>query len=177
MLEVLKNEELNTIIHCISAGVGDDFDLKKIKYDKVIIMSDADVDGSHIQCLLITFFYRYMKKFIEAGHLYAAKPPLYKLSKGNKIEYAYNDDDLAKKQKKMGKCTLQRYKGLGEMNASQLWETTMNPENRTLVQVTIEDAKKAEDVITTLMGNDTQKRKDWINSNVQFENVDDFAVL
>lgn len=177
MLDVLKNEELNTIIHCIGAGIGDDFDLKKIKYDKVIIMSDADVDGSHIQCLLITFFYRYMKKFIETGHLYAAKPPLYKLSKGNKVEYAYNDDDLAKKQKKMGKCALQRYKGLGEMNASQLWETTMDPENRTLVQVTIEDAKKAEDVITTLMGNDTQKRKDWINSNVQFENIDDFAIL
>lgn len=111
MLEVLKNEELNTIIHCISAGIGDDFDLKKIKYDKVIIMSDADVDGSHIQCLLITFFYRYMKPFIEEGHLYVAKPPLYKLNKGNKIEYAYNDNDLIKKQKKMGKCSLQRYKG------------------------------------------------------------------
>lgn len=120
ILEVLKNEELNTIIHCIGAGIGDDFDSKKIKYNKVIIMSDADVDGSHIQCLLITFFYRYMTPFIEEGHLYVAKPPLYKLSKGNKIEYAYNDNDLIKKQKKMGKCSLQRYKGLGEMDASQL---------------------------------------------------------
>ena len=172
----MKNEELNTIIHCIGAGIGDDFDVKKIKYDKVIIMSDADVDGSHIQCLLITFFYRYMKNFIETGHLYIAKPPLYKLSKGNKIEYAYNDNDLIKKQKKMGKCSLQRYKGLGEMNASQLWETTMNPENRTLIQVTMEDAKQAEEIIVTLMGNDVQKRKNWINNNVEFESKDDFEI-
>lgn len=123
ILEVLKNEELNTIIHCMGAGIGDDFDLKKIKYDKVIIMSDADVDGSHIQCLLITFFYRYMKPFIEEGHLYVAKPPLYKLSKGNKIEYAYNDNDLIKKQKKMGKCSLQRYKGYRALGPYLLFHT------------------------------------------------------
>lgn len=176
ILEVLKNEELNTIIHCVGAGIGEDFDIKKIKYDKVIIMSDADVDGSHIQCLLISFFYRYMKQFIEEGHLYVAKPPLYKLSKGNKIEYAYNDEDLAKKQKQFGKCSLQRYKGLGEMNATQLWETTMNPNNRILKQVTIKDAKIAEDTIVTLMGNDVQRRKDWINANVEFEKVDNFKI-
>lgn len=176
ILEVLKNEELNTIIHCVGAGIGEDFDIKKIKYDKVIIMSDADVDGSHIQCLLISFFYRYMKQFIEEGHLYVAKPPLYKLSKGNKIEYAYNDEDLAKKQKQFGKCSLQRYKGLGEMNATQLWETTMNPINRILKQVTIKDAKIAEDTIVTLMGNDVQRRKDWINANVEFEKVDNFKI-
>ncbi|MDD6004385.1 MAG: toprim domain-containing protein, partial [Firmicutes bacterium] len=176
MIEVLKNEELNTIIHCVGAGIGDDFDIKKIKYDKVIVMSDADVDGSHIQCLLITFFYRYMRPFIEEGHLYIAKPPLYKLSKGNKVEYAYNDDDLVAKQKKMGKCSLQRYKGLGEMNASQLWETTMNPESRTLRRLTIEDAKEAEKTIITLMGNDVQKRKDWINKNVKFVNEDHYII-
>lgn len=176
IVEVLKNEELNTIIHCIGAGIGDDFDIKKIKYDKVIIMSDADVDGSHIQCLLITFFYRYMKPFIESGHLYVAKPPLYKLSKGTKIEYAYNDEDLAKKQKIFGKCSLQRYKGLGEMNASQLWDTTMNPENRILKQVTINDAEIAENTVVTLMGNDVQKRKDWINTHVEFEKIDNFKI-
>lgn len=176
MIDVLKNEELNTIIHCIGAGIGEDFDTKKIKYDKVIIMSDADIDGSHIQCLLITFFYRYMKPFIEEGHLYVAKPPLYKLTKGNTIEYAYNDSDLAKKQKKLGKCSLQRYKGLGEMNASQLWETTMDPENRTLRQLSIKDAIKAENMITTLMGNDVSKRKDWINQNVQFTMEDNFKI-
>lgn len=169
MIDIIKNEELNTIINCIGGGIGDDFELKKIKYDKVIVMSDADVDGSHIQCLLITFFYRYMRKFIEEGHLYLAKPPLYKLSKGNKSIYAYNDEDLKKKQKKFGKCALQRYKGLGEMNASQLWETTMNPETRTLRQITIEDAEKAEQAIVTLMGNDVQRRKDWINENIEFK--------
>lgn len=176
MIDVLKNEELNTIIHCIGAGIGDDFDIKKIKYDKVIIMSDADVDGSHIQCLLITFFYRYMRPFIEEGHLYVAKPPLYKLAKGNNVVYAYNDEDLIKKQKKIGKCSLQRYKGLGEMNASQLWETTMDPQNRTLKQLSIKDAVKAENIITTLMGNDIQKRKDWINNNVQFTMEDNFQI-
>ena len=176
LVDVLKNEELNTIINCIGAGFGEDFDEKKMKYDKIIIMADADVDGSHIKCLLITFFYKIMPEVITGGHLYSAMPPLYKLTKGKQVEYAYNDEDLARLQKKMGKCELQRYKGLGEMSYTQLWETTMDPESRIIQRLNIEDAKLAEEEIVTLMGDDVPKRKKWINENIQFTMEDNFQI-
>lgn len=174
--DVLKNEELNTIIHCLGAGFGPDFNVKDIKYDKIVIMTDADTDGAHIQCLLLTFFYRYMRELIENGHVYIALPPLYKLSKGNTTEYAYTDDEMQKKMKKMGKCTLQRYKGLGEMNASQLSETTMDPSSRTIIQIGIEDALQAEKRVKVLMGDKADIRKAWINENVSFSLEDGFKM-
>ncbi len=141
LADIFKNEEINTIIYAIGAGVGTDFQVGDSNYDKVVIMTDADTDGAHIQVLLLTFFYRYMKPLIEAGKVYIALPPLYKVSKGagkkEVIEYAWSDDDLQDAIKKVGKgYIIQRYKGLGEMNADQLWDTTMNPETRTLIRVT-----------------------------------------
>ena len=176
LTDVLKNEELNTIIHCLGAGFGNDFSLKDIKYNKVVIMTDADTDGAHIQCLLLTFFYRYMRELIEDGHVYIALPPLYKLTKGSTSEYAYTDEEMRKKMKKMGKCTLQRYKGLGEMNAAQLWETTMNPNTRTIIQIGIEDALMAEKRVKVLMGDKPDVRKAWINANVSFTLEDGFKM-
>jgi len=157
MQDILKNEEINTMIYTIGAGVGPEFSIEDCNYDKVIIMTDADTDGAHIQVLLLTFFYRYMKPLIEAGKVYIALPPLYKVSKGQGkkqvIEYAWTDDELAAMIKKVGKgYMLQRYKGLGEMNAEQLWETTMDPTSRTLIRVRIDDAAQAERRVTTLMG-------------------------
>jgi topoisomerase-4 subunit B len=171
--DIFKNEEINTIIHAIGAGVGPDFDLEDVNYDKIIIMTDADTDGAHIQVLLLTFFYRYMKPLIEAGKVFIALPPLYKVSKGSGkkavVEYAWTDDELAEVTKKVGKgYSLQRYKGLGEMNPDQLWETTMNPETRTLIRVLIDDAATAEKRVTTLMGDKVEPRRKWIESNVQF---------
>ena len=175
-LDVVKNEELNTIIHCLGAGFGEDFNVDNIKYDKVVIMTDADTDGAHIQCLLLTFFYRYMRPLIESGHVYIALPPLYKLSKTNKTIYAYTDDELHEQMKKLGKCEIQRYKGLGEMNASQLWETTMDPKTRTIIRVGIDDAIMAEKRVKVLMGDDANVRKNWINKNVSFTMEDSFVV-
>lgn len=171
--DIFKNEEINTIIHAIGGGVGPDFSLEDINYDKIIIMTDADTDGAHIQVLLLTFFYRYMRPLIEAGKVYIALPPLYKVSKGNGkneiIEYAWDDHDLKRAIKKVGKgYTIQRYKGLGEMNADQLFETTMNPETRTLIRVKIEDAARAEKRVTILMGNKVEPRRKWIEANVEF---------
>lgn len=171
--DIFKNEEINTIIHTIGAGVGADFAVEDSNYDKIIIMTDADTDGAHIQVLLLTFFYRYMKPLIEAGKVYIALPPLYKVSKGmgkkEVIEYAWSDDDLQDTIKKVGKgYILQRYKGLGEMNADQLWETTMNPETRTLIRVRIDDIARAERRVTTLMGDKVEPRRKWIESNVAF---------
>lgn len=171
--DIVKNEELNTMIYTIGAGVGAEFDLSKSNYDKVIIMTDADDDGSHIQILLLTFFYRYMRPLIEAGKIYIALPPLYKLQKGSgaktQIEYAWTDDQLDDLTKTFGKnYQLQRFKGLGEMNADQLWETTMNPETRTLIQVKINDAALAERRITVLMGDKVAPRRKWIEDNVEF---------
>ncbi|WP_034293678.1 MULTISPECIES: DNA topoisomerase IV subunit B [Bacillus] len=171
--DIFKNEEINTIIHAIGGGVGPDFNIEDINYDKVVIMTDADTDGAHIQVLLLTFFYRYMKPLIEHGKVFIALPPLYKVSKGlgkkAVIEYAWNDDDLQDVMKKVGKgAVLQRYKGLGEMNADQLWDTTMNPESRTLIRVLIDDAARAERRVTTLMGDKVEPRRKWIESHVAF---------
>lgn len=171
--DIFKNEEINTIIHAIGAGVGPEFNVEDMNYDKVIIMTDADTDGAHIQVLLLTFFYRYMKPLFEAGKVYIALPPLYKVSKGagkkEVIEYSWSDDELKDALEKVGKgYMIQRYKGLGEMNADQLWETTMNPETRTLIRVKIDDGARAERRVTTLMGDKVEPRRKWIESNVAF---------
>ncbi|ASB65557.1 MULTISPECIES: DNA topoisomerase IV subunit B [Bacillus] len=173
LADIFKNEEINTIIHAIGGGVGADFDIDDINYDKIIIMTDADTDGAHIQVLLLTFFYRYMKPLIEHGKVFIALPPLYKVSKGSGkkeiIEYAWSDEEMDGVLKKVGKgYTIQRYKGLGEMNADQLWETTMNPESRTLVRVKIDDAARVERRVTTLMGDKVEPRRKWIEKNVAF---------
>ncbi len=173
LADALKNEEINTIIYAVGAGVGPEFKISDTNYDKVVIMTDADTDGAHIQVLLLTFFYRYMKPLIEGGKVYIALPPLYKVSKGTGkkevIEYAWSDEDLQEAINKIGKgYILQRYKGLGEMNADQLWDTTMNPETRTLIRVKIDDGARAERRITTLMGDKVEPRRKWIESNVAF---------
>ncbi|HEL2006372.1 DNA topoisomerase IV subunit B [Streptococcus suis] len=173
MADILKNEEINTMIYTIGAGVGSDFTLEDVNYDKIIIMTDADTDGAHIQTLLLTFFYRYMRPLVEAGRVYIALPPLYKMSKGKgkteKIAYAWSDGELEDLRKDFGKgFILQRYKGLGEMNADQLWETTMNPETRTLIRITIEDLARAERRVSVLMGDKVEPRRKWIEDNVKF---------
>ena len=175
--DVYKNEELNTMIYTIGAGVGADFDVNESNYDKVIIMTDADVDGAHIQILLLTFFYHYMRPLIEEGKLYIALPPLYKLDYGKKKFYAYSDEELNEiKSQNQGRCSIQRYKGLGEMNAEQLWETTMNPETRSLIRVNITDAALAEKRVNVLMGDKVDPRKEWIDENVEFTMEDDYRV-
>lgn len=176
--DVLKNEELNTIIYTVGAGVGSEFNVEDSNYDKIIIMTDADDDGAHIQILLLTFFYKYMRPMIDAGKIYIALPPLYRLQQGRgakaKITYAWTNDQLTRLTRKMGKsASLQRFKGLGEMNADQLWETTMNPATRTLIRVKIADAQLAEKRVTTLMGNKVEPRREWIEQNVQFTMTDD----
>lgn len=177
--DVLKNEELNTIIYTVGAGAGNDFEVADANYDKIIIMTDADDDGAHIQILLLTFFYKYMRPMIEAGKVYIALPPLYRLQTGKgtktKVEYAWTNDELTALTKQRRSGSLQRFKGLGEMNADQLWETTMNPETRTLIRVRIEDAALAEKRVTTLMGNKVEPRREWIEENVQFAVADDQA--
>ena len=173
--DMLKNEEINTIIYTIGAGYGSNFEIDDCEYDKVIIMSDADVDGAHIQCLLLTFFYRYMRPLIEAGKLYIAMPPLFKIACGKNIEYAYSMEEMQEKVKNR-KCEVQRYKGLGEMNADQLAETTMNPGTRSLIQVNMEDASLAEKRISVLMGDSVEPRKLWIEENVEFSLEDDFTI-
>ncbi len=175
--DMLKNEEINTIIHTIGAGFGADFDVKDSNYDKVIIMTDADVDGSHIQILLLTFFYRFMRPLIEAGKLYIAKPPLYKLDYGKKHFYAYSDEERFKiVSENPGKPDISRNKGLGEMNAEELWDTTMNPETRSLIRVNIYDATLAEKRVNVLMGDKVEPRKEWIEENIVFTMEDDFRV-
>lgn len=175
--DVLKNEELNTIIYTVGAGVGSEFNVADSNYDKIIIMTDADDDGAHIQILLLTFFYKYMRPMIEAGKVYIALPPLYRIQSGKgaktKIQYAWTNDQLTQMTKKIRGAQLQRFKGLGEMNADQLWETTMNPDIRTLIRVRIEDAELAEKRVTTLMGDKVAPRRKWIEENVQFTLSDD----
>lgn len=173
--DILKNEELNTMIYTIGAGSGANFDKDDIAYDKVIIMTDADDDGAHIQCLLLTFFYRYMRPLIELGKLYIAMPPLYKISCGKDIDYAYTNEELREKTDGK-KCEIQRYKGLGEMNADQLWETTMNPLTRTLIRVSIDDAALAEKRVDVLMGDKVEPRKEWIEENVEFSLEDNYKI-
>ena len=173
MADIMKNEEINTMIYTIGAGVGPEFNVEDSNYDKVVIMTDADTDGAHIQVLLLTFFYRYMKPLLEAGKVYLAMPPLYKVSKGKgkteKIAYAWTNEELDDITKDFGKgYILQRYKGLGEMNADQLWDTTMNPDTRLLIRVTIDDAAQSERRLTTLMGTKVEPRRKWIEENVQF---------
>ncbi len=176
MSDIEKNLELNTLIHAIDAGVGPDFDYEESNYSKIIIMTDADDDGSHIQILLLTFFYRYMRPLIEHGMVYIALPPLYRVTKGKVMEYCYTDDELDELRKKLGKIEVQRYKGLGEMNASQLWETTMDPETRTLIRVGINDGALAERRVSVLMGEKAEPRKRWIENNISFTLEDNFKV-
>lgn len=180
MADILKNEEISTIIHTIGAGIGADFDLKTCQYDKIVIMTDADTDGAHIQVLLLTFFFRYMRELIESGKVYIALPPLYKVSKGtglkSKISYAWTDDELKELLHEFGRgYMIQRYKGLGEMNADQLWETTMNPKTRTFIQVTIDDAAQADRHVGILMGDKVEPRREWIESHVDFTTNDDYV--
>lgn len=173
--DILRNEEINTMIYTIGSGYGANFDVSDAEYSKVIIMSDADEDGGHIQCLLLTFFYRYMKPLIEDGRLFVALPPLFKIQSGKNIEYAYTIEEM--KEKSSGKkCEIQRYKGLGEMNPDQLCETTMHPGSRTLIRVNIEDAQLAEKRVTVLMGDDVPPRKEWIDENVEFTLEDEYQI-
>ena len=174
--DIFKNEEINTLIHTIGAGYGSNFNAKDINYGKVIIMTDADDDGAHIQCLLLTFFYRYMKPLIEEGHLYIAMPPLYKLTIGNKEHYLWTNEELKKLTDGKTNYKIQRYKGLGEMNASQLWETTMDPDKRNMVKVNIEDVALAEKRVSVLMGDAVEPRKNWIDENVEFSLEDSYKI-
>ena len=174
--EIFKNEEINTIIHCVGAGVGNDFDIKDINYDKVIITTDADDDGAHIQCLLLTFFYRFMKPLIEAGHLYIAMPPLFKVDYNKETKYFWTNEELKLYTTGKSNYKVQRYKGLGEMNPGPFWETTMCPETRNLIKVSINDAVLAEKRVNTLMGDLVEPRKEWINENVEFSLEDDYKI-
>jgi DNA gyrase subunit B len=173
---ILGNTEIRAIITALGTGIGDDFDISKARYHKIIIMTDADVDGAHIRTLLLTFFYRYMRKIIEAGYIYIAQPPLFKIERNKVVRYAQNEkerDDIIAEFGEGAKVNVQRYKGLGEMNASQLWETTMDPESRTMLQVTIEDAIEADDVFETLMGDNVEPRRDFIQQFAKFvKNLD-----
>ena len=173
--QVLANEEIRTIISALNAGIGDDMDLSSLRYHKVIILSDADQDGAHIRAILLTFFYRYMRSLINEGHVYIGLPPLYKIYKKDYVEYVYSDLELPEAIERAGRnYGLQRYKGLGEMNAEQLWETTLDPEKRSLIQVTIDDAAEAEKMVTTLMGDDIEARKKYINKHANFDREDEF---
>ena len=177
MEEAYKNAEINTLIYTIGAGVGSSFHIEDCNYDKIIIMTDADDDGCHIQVLLVTFFYRYMRPLIEAGKVYIANPPLYKISFGKKEEvYAYSDEELKELTKNRKPEDLQRYKGLGEMDANQLWETTMDPLKRSLIKVKITDVALAEKRVSILMGDKVEPRKEWIEENVDFTLEDNYEI-
>ncbi|SET72329.1 DNA gyrase subunit B [Natronincola peptidivorans] len=169
--KILNYNEIRAMITAFGTGIGDEFDIEKLRYHKIVIMTDADVDGAHIRTLLLTFFFRYMKPLVELGHIYAAQPPLYKIKKGKSEYYAYSDKELNKILDEIGretKADIQRYKGLGEMNPDQLWETTMNPEHRTLLQVTIEDAAAADEIFITLMGDKVEPRREFIEENAKY---------
>jgi DNA gyrase subunit B len=167
--KVLTNDKLFPIISSLGTGVGTQFDLSKLRYGKIIIMADADVDGSHIRTLLLTFFFRYMRELLERGHVYIAMPPLYKIEHGKKIIYAYDDKEKERVLAELGKTeaevSIQRYKGLGEMNPEQLWETTMNPDKRSIIEVRLEDGVEAEEIFTTLMGENVEPRRKFIEDN------------
>ena len=174
--KILNSEEIKNMITAFGCGIGDDFNIEKLRYHKIIIMTDADVDGAHIRTLLLTFFYRYMKPLIEEGYVYAAQPPLFKVKKGKEEWYTYSDAEqerlLASSADKPGKTDIQRYKGLGEMDAEQLWETTMDYNHRTLVQITLEDSAAADEIFTTLMGDKVPPRKKFIEDNAQYATID-----
>ena len=173
--QVLANEEIRTIISALEAGIGEDFNVDNLRYRKVIILSDADQDGAHIRAILLTFFFRYMRALINAGCVYIGLPPLYKVYKKDTIEYVYSDAELPDAIKRIGKgYQIQRYKGLGEMNPEQLWETTMDPAKRNLIQVSIEDAAEAEKMVTTLMGDNIEARKQYISLHADFDRKDNF---
>ena len=164
--KIIANEEIRTMITALGTGIKEDFDLSKLRYHKIVIMTDADVDGAHIRTLLLTFFYRYMSSLLEKGYVYIANPPLFQLKKGKRVEYAFSDDEKDKLIKEMGNdgITIQRYKGLGEMDAEQLWETTMNPETRIMRRVELEDAVIADEIFSILMGDKVEPRRDFIVS-------------
>jgi len=170
MDKILGNEEIRSLITALGTGIGDEFDILRARYHKIIIMTDADVDGAHIRTLLLTFFYRYMKNLLEAGYIYIAQPPLFKIKKGRSERYAYNDREMEELLTQIGRTgiSIQRYKGLGEMNAVQLWETTMDPESRTILQVTLEDAVEADSIFSTLMGDKVEPRRDFIQENARY---------
>ena len=173
--QVLANEEIRTIISALETGISEDFNINNLRYNKVIILSDADQDGAHIRAILLTFFFRYMRELITDGHVFIGLPPLYKIQKGNQIEYVYSDYELPEAIKRFGRnYQIQRYKGLGEMNPEQLWETTMDPEKRTLVKVTIDDATEAEKMVTTWMGDNIEARKEYISEHANFDREDTF---
>ena len=170
--KVYGNEKLMPVVTALGCGLGDEFDISKLRYHKVFIMADADVDGSHICTLMLTFFFRFMRPLIEGGYVYIAQPPLFKLQKGQTVKYAYNDAEMAKLSAEMPGAKVSRYKGLGEMNPEQLWETTMNPDNRVIVQITIEDAEKADEAFTILMGDKVEPRRQFIEKNAIYANLD-----
>jgi DNA gyrase subunit B len=176
--QVLANDEFRTIISALGTGIDEDFNIKNLKYDKVIILADADQDGAHIRAILLTFFFRYMKELITEGHVYIGMAPLYKISKGNRVEYAYNDEELKTKVQELGRgYSVQRYKGLGEMNPEQLWETTMDPTKRSIVKVSIEDAAEAEKLVTILMGDKIDSRRQYITTYANFNKKDIFQEM
>ncbi len=171
--KIYGNEKLMPVVMALGCGIGEEFDVSKLRYHKVFIMADADVDGSHICTLLLTFFFRYMRPLIDGGYVYIAQPPLFKLSKSGKVKYAYNDAEMASLSEEMGQGTkISRYKGLGEMNPEQLWETTMNPENRVIVQINVDDALKADETFTILMGDKVEPRKEFIEQNALYARLD-----
>lgn len=174
--KILSNNEIRMMITALGTGIGEEFDISLARYHKVVIMTNADVDGAHIRTLLLTFFYRYMRPLVEHGYVYIAQPPLYKIQQGKKVYYTYTDKEMEEVLDELPqspKPGLQRYKGLGEMNPSQLWETTMNPETRTMLQVTLEDAMEADEVFDVLMGDHVEPRRDFIEKNAQYvKNLD-----
>lgn len=169
--KILNSDSIRSMITAFGAGIGKDFDIEKIRYNRIIIMTDADVDGAHIRTLLLTFFYRYMRELVEQGHIYIAQPPLYKVTKSRKEYYIYTDRELERLLDEIGgrdnNTDIQRYKGLGEMNAEQLWETTMNPEKRILLRATVEDAMAADEIFTILMGDKVEPRREFIQENAK----------
>ena len=170
--KIYGNDKLMPVVLALGCGIGEEFDISKLRYDKVFIMADADVDGSHICTLMLTFFFRYMRPLIEQGHVYVAQPPLFRVQKGNTVKYAYNEKEMAALTREMPGAKVNRYKGLGEMNPEQLWETTMNPDNRVIVQITIEDAEKADEAFTILMGDQVEPRRRFIENNAQYAKLD-----
>ena len=172
--KVYGNDKLTPVVTALGTGIGEDFDISKLRYDKIVIMADADVDGAHIRTLLLTFFFRYMRQLVDEGHIYLAQPPLYKISKGKKHEYAFSDEERDVVIENLGgNCDIQRYKGLGEMDFNQLWETTMNPETRIMIRVTVEDAEQADKTFSVLMGDKVEPRREFIEKNAKYvQNLD-----